>query len=64
MRRTDLANSANHNRSQLWDPGVDCLGRQESLPSNSYLIDDKVGSDPHARQITHVRVDDILLPTE
>ena len=28
------------------------------MPGTSDLIDDKVGSDTHARQITHVRVND------
>jgi hypothetical protein len=28
------------------------------MPGISDLIDDKVGSDPHARQITHVRVNE------
>ena len=40
------------------------VGRRLSRPAGivAYLIDDKVGSDAHTRQITHVSVDDILLP--
>jgi hypothetical protein len=34
------------------------LGRQKSMPGISDLIDDKVGGDSHARQITHVRVNE------
>jgi hypothetical protein len=37
---------------------ADYLGRQESMPGTSDLIDDEVGSDSHARQITHVRGND------
>ena len=37
---------------------ADYLGRQKSMPGISDLIDDKVGSDPNARQITHVRVNE------
>src|SRR3981189_3544454 len=38
--------SANSRHSHRFAPGI------------SDLIDDKVGSDPHARQITHVRVNE------